>query len=82
MMYKNKEKESKTITIGIVIIFISWIIAQAFFYPPAEQGHLGRPVAIICIVLFLLGVILLIVRQLIGSKSRQKKTLNELVICI
>ncbi|MBK8367186.1 MAG: hypothetical protein IPL10_07140 [Bacteroidetes bacterium] len=65
---------SKTITIGTVLLFIAWLLAQTFFSAPAEQNPaIGVPVARICLVLFLAGFSLIIIRQLIGFKSRQKK---------
>jgi hypothetical protein len=66
--------ESRTITIGTILLFIAWVLAQAFFSPPAtEDFGIGETVARICLVLFLAGFGLIIIRQLIGFKSRQKK---------
>ena len=66
--------ESRTITIGAILLFLAWFIAQAFFSAPAEQNPaIGVPVAKICLVLSLTGFGLIIIRALIGFKSRQKK---------
>ena len=66
--------ESRIITIGTILLFIAWVLAQAFFSAPAEQDPaIGVPVARICLVLFLAGFGLIIIRQLIGFKSRQRK---------
>ena len=65
---------SKTITIGTVLLFIAWLLAQTFFSAPAEQDPaIGVPVAKICLALFLAGIGLIIIRMLFGFKYPQKK---------
>ena len=66
--------ESRTITTGAILLFLAWLIAQAFFSAPAEQNPaIGVPVAKICLALSLTGFGLILIRSLIGFKSRQKK---------
>jgi hypothetical protein len=65
---------SKTITIGTILLFLAWLLAQTFFSAPAEQDPaIGVPVARICLALFLVGIGLIIVRTLFGFKYAQRK---------
>lgn len=70
---------SKIITIGTVLLFIAWLLAQAFFSAPAEQDPvIGVPVAKICVAFFLAGIVLLMIRMLFLHKHTQKQNSEKI----